>query len=58
MLAWEEETSFEALVRGDPEIAGRIDCDSIFDLTAYTRHVDTVFERLSALERKGEAVHA
>jgi adenylosuccinate lyase len=58
MRAWDEEASFEMLVRDDPAIAGRIDADAVFDLTAYTRHVDTVFERLSALERKGEAVHA
>jgi adenylosuccinate lyase len=56
MRAWDEETDFEALVRADPEIAGRIDLDAVFDLTVYTRHADTVFERLAAL--KEEAVHA
>jgi adenylosuccinate lyase len=58
MRAWDEQTSFEALVRADAEIAARIDADAVFDLAAYTRHVDAVFERLAALERKGEAVHA
>jgi adenylosuccinate lyase len=57
MRAWDEETDFRELVRGDPEIAGRIDLDAVFDLTAYTRHVDTVFERLAALTEK-EPVHA
>ena len=31
---------------------------SVFDLTAYTRHVDTVFERLRSLVRKEEPIHA
>jgi adenylosuccinate lyase len=56
MQAWDEETDFEALVRASPELAGRIDLDTVFDLTVYTRHADTVFERLAAL--KEEAVHA
>jgi adenylosuccinate lyase len=57
MRAWDEETDFEQLVRTDPEIADRIDLDAVFDLNAYTRHVDTVFERLAALTEK-EPVHA
>jgi adenylosuccinate lyase len=57
MRAWDEESDFEALVRADPEVAGRIDLDLVFDLTAYTRHVDTVFERLAALEREKEPLH-
>jgi adenylosuccinate lyase len=58
MQSWDEERDFQALVRSDPEIAGRIDLDRVFDLAAYTRHVETVFERLRALERKEEPVHA
>ncbi|HSL64946.1 MAG TPA: adenylosuccinate lyase [Gaiellaceae bacterium] len=58
MRAWEEERDFPALVRADPAIASRVDLDAAFDLTAYTRHVDTVFERLDALTRKEEPVHA
>jgi adenylosuccinate lyase len=57
MRAWDEETDFRELVRADPEIAGRIDLGAVFDLTVYTRHVDTVFERLAALTEK-EPVHA
>jgi adenylosuccinate lyase len=55
MRSWEEERDFRDLVRGDADIAGRVDLDAVFDLTAFTRHVDTVFERLRALRE--EAVH-
>jgi len=55
MRAWEEELDFRELCRADDEIASRVDLDSTFDLTAYTRHVDTVFARLEAL--KGEPAH-
>jgi adenylosuccinate lyase len=57
MRAWDEEQDFRALVRADRELAERVDLDAVFDLTAYTRHVDTVFERLRALVGKEEAVH-
>jgi adenylosuccinate lyase len=56
MRAWEEELDFRELCRADDEIASRIDLDATFDLTAYTRHVDTVFARLETL--KGEPAHA
>ena len=61
LRAWEEERDLTELVRGDPEIRERLDgatLDSVFDLDQYTRHVDTVFERLHALTRKEEPVHA
>src|SRR5256885_1502098 len=58
MRAWDEELDFRELVRADDEIAGSIDLDSVFDLGAYTRHVDTVFARLHALAAKEEPVHA
>jgi adenylosuccinate lyase len=45
MRAWDEGLDFRALVRGDPEIAVRVDLDDVFDLRAYIRHVDVVFER-------------
>jgi adenylosuccinate lyase len=54
MRAWEEEQDFRELVRADSEIAGRIDLDEAFSLEPYTRHVDTVFERLHALVRTRE----
>ena len=59
--AWEEELDFRDLVSLDPEISRRLDraaLDGVFDLDAAVRHVDTVFERLHALDRKEEAVHA
>jgi adenylosuccinate lyase len=56
MRAWEEELDFRELCRADEEIAARVDLASTFDLGAYTRHVDTVFNRLEAL--KEEPLHA
>ena len=61
MRAWEEELDFPELVRADGEIGKRLDpaaLDAIFDLGHYTRHVDTVFERLAAITTKEEPVHA
>ncbi|MGH3131954.1 MAG: lyase family protein, partial [Gaiellaceae bacterium] len=61
MRAWEEERDFRELVRADPAIGSRLEAaalDAVFSLEVYTRHVDTVFERLHALERRGEPVHA
>ena len=55
MRSSEKERDFRDVVREDAEIAGRVDLDAVFDLTAFTRHVDTVFERLRALRE--EAVH-
>jgi adenylosuccinate lyase len=60
MRAWEEEQDFETLIRSDSEIASTLAeeiLEAVFDLAAYTRHVDVVFDRLSALTRK-EPVHA
>jgi adenylosuccinate lyase len=56
MRAWDEGLDFPELVRIDAEIAGRVDLDAVFDLGAYTRHVDVVFDRLRALSR--EQIHA
>jgi adenylosuccinate lyase len=61
MRAWEEELDFPELVRADAEIGARLDSaqlDAIFDLGQYTRHVDTVFERLATITNKEEPVHA
>jgi adenylosuccinate lyase len=58
MQAWEEDADFAELVRSDPDVASRVDLDTIFDLDATVRHVDTVFERLHALVEKEEPVHA
>jgi adenylosuccinate lyase len=58
MRAWEEDRPFRDIVAADPELAGRLDLDAVFDLGAYTRHVDVVFERLHGLTRTKEGVHA
>jgi adenylosuccinate lyase len=61
MRAWEEEQDFPDLVRSDSAISAQLDAaalDAVFDLEAYTRHVDVVFDRLSVLSPKKEAVHA
>jgi adenylosuccinate lyase len=58
LRAWDEELDFSELVRADEEIASRVDLETVFDLGAYTRHVDTVFARLQSLAPKEEPVHA
>jgi adenylosuccinate lyase len=57
MRAWEEELDFRELCRADDEIASRVDLDEVFDLGAYTKHVDTIFNRLQSLSPREEAVH-
>jgi adenylosuccinate lyase len=56
MRAWDEGLDFPELVRADAEVAGRVDLEAVFDLDAYTHHVDVVFERLRAL--RAEHAHA
>jgi adenylosuccinate lyase len=58
MRAWEEELDFRELVRADAEVSARVELDDVFDLGAYTTHVDTVFERLRALVSARGPVHA
>src|SRR5436190_1033225 len=58
MRAWEEERAFRDIVAADAEIGGRIDLDTAFDLSAYTCHVDTVFDRLHTLVAAKEGAHA
>jgi hypothetical protein len=57
MRAWDEELDFRGLCRADEEIGGRLELDDVFDLGAYTRHVDTVFTRLQSLAPREEPVH-
>jgi len=60
MRAWDEEQDFGTLVRADADIAATLDAvalGDVFDLGAYTRHVDVVFDRLQALNRREEPVH-
>jgi adenylosuccinate lyase len=54
MRAWEEERDFRELVRADPEI--HVDLAAVFDESAFTKHVDVVFDRLHNLVK--EPVHA
>ncbi|MBA2384416.1 MAG: adenylosuccinate lyase [Actinobacteria bacterium] len=56
LRAWDEGLDFPALARADEAIAARVDLDAVFDLGAYTRQVEVVFERLRALRE--EHVHA
>jgi adenylosuccinate lyase len=56
MRAWDEGLDFRQLVRGDAEITTRVDLDDVFELSAYTRHVDAVFERRAQTTR--EEAHA
>jgi adenylosuccinate lyase len=58
MRAWEEERPFRDIVAADLDISGHVDLDAVFDLTAYTRHVDTVFDRLHTLVAAKEGAHA
>lgn len=59
MRAWDEGRDLRELARADDEIASRVDLDAVFDLGVYTRHVDTVLERLRTLAAaREEAVPA
>jgi adenylosuccinate lyase len=57
--AWDEGLDFRELVEADRDIeldpAVLAEC---FDLSEAVRHADVIFERLSALQRKEEPVHA
>ena len=49
MRAFHGEGDFEALVRVDPDITGRLDAETIsraFDVGWHLRHVDTIFDRV------------
>jgi adenylosuccinate lyase len=52
MRAWDEGLDFRSLARSDPEIAARVELAEVFDLSAYTRHVDEIFERRHARSRE------
>ncbi|HEX6699206.1 MAG TPA: adenylosuccinate lyase [Gaiellaceae bacterium] len=58
MRAWDEKRDLRELVAADERVAERVDLDAVFDLDATIRHIDAVFERLHALVRKEEPVHA
>jgi adenylosuccinate lyase len=61
LRAWDEERDFLELVRSDPQITAHLDDEAVgrvFDLAATVVHVDVVFDRVRALSRKEEPVHA
>lgn len=58
MRAWDESLPFEELVRADPEIAGRVSLDGVFDLGVYTAHVPVIFDRLGELVSRREGALA
>ena len=55
--AAEEERPLRDLAGADSEVAGRVDLAAVFDESAYSAHVDTIFERLGSLTRTGEELH-
>jgi adenylosuccinate lyase len=61
MRAWDEERDFRSLVEEDAELTATLDGEAlaaVFDLDAYLRHVDTVFERLERIApRTGKEEH-
>jgi adenylosuccinate lyase len=58
MRAWDEGVDFPELVRGDAEIAGRVELDEVLDPETFTRHADVVFARLRSQSADREAVRA
>jgi adenylosuccinate lyase len=59
--AWDEGGDFRDLARADPEVADGLSeaaLAEVFDLGAYTRHVDLIFDRLNALQPREEPIHA
>ena len=61
LRAWDEERDFRALLEADPEVVERLGPNELagaFDLDEALRHIDVLFERLGALTRKEEPVHA
>jgi adenylosuccinate lyase len=59
--AWDEERQLEDVARADAEISARLGAGElarVFDLDAFTRHLDVVFERLRILRAEKEPLHA
>jgi adenylosuccinate lyase len=58
--ATDQRRDFRELAESDAAIGARLDhgaLASVFDVAAFTRHVEVVFERLDDLEREEEPVH-
>jgi adenylosuccinate lyase len=58
MRAWDEGLDFRELVRADAEIAARVELAAVFDLGAFTEHVDVVFSRMRSIVPRAESVRA
>ena len=58
MRAWDEGLDFRELVRADSEIAGRVDLEAVFELSAFTEHVDVIFGRLRGIATQAESARA
>jgi adenylosuccinate lyase len=61
MRAWDEERDFPELAHADERVRAHLPAAllaEVFSLDPYLRHVDVVFERLHALARGEEPVHA
>jgi len=53
MKAWEEKTSFQELLKADPEVTGRLseaELESCFDPGYQLRNMGVIFDRVAALE--------
>ncbi len=53
MRAWEEKTSFEELLKADPEVTGRLsaaEIEACFDPMHQLRNLNVIFDRLAAIE--------
>jgi adenylosuccinate lyase len=49
MAAWDGKGRFSDLLKADPEVARRLDpqtIDGLFDPTYHLKHVDTIFTRV------------
>ena len=61
LRAWDEERDFRSLLERDPDVVSRLGDAGLaaaFDLGDSLRHTDVLFERLRALSRKEEPIHA
>jgi adenylosuccinate lyase len=61
LRAWDEETDFRSLLERDSDVVSRVGHDALasaFDLGDALRHTVVLFERLAALSRKEEPIHA
>ncbi len=53
MRAWEEKTSFEELLKADPEVTGRLsaaEIEACFDPMHQLRNLNVIFDRVAAIE--------